>query len=229
MKNAKSISFLMIACLIALPAAMSYAKEPQRPNFDHVFNAEKEAKISQISNLSSDQVFEKLKSMDFFIDEEFMLKSIFIAYRHRRGEAIDLALYFITLPEREEINNSDLIDRTKEHYVSKNILKAFPHASIDKLVELYDNGDSVTRGNIVRAIGQMAGDQPRKMLMDALYDKTIFDEEDSEMVGEPLRICDLAYNQLVLRYKIKDVLRTIGCSHRIETRDYHIDILKNRL
>jgi hypothetical protein len=228
MKNAKSISFLLIACLVALPAAMSYAKEPRRPNFDRVFNAEKEAKISQLSNLSSDQVFERLKSMDFYVDEEFMLKAIFIAFRHRRGEAIDLALNYITLPERE-INNGDSIYRTQEHYVAKNILIAFPHASINKLVELYENSDSITRGNIVKALGQMAGDQPGKMLKDALYDETVFEEEDSEMDGEPLRICDLAYNQLVLRYNINDVLRNIGYYLTIEKRNYHIDNLQDIL
>jgi hypothetical protein len=218
----------MIISLVSLPALISHAKEPQRPNCDHVFNSEKEAKISQISNLSSEQVFIRLKSIDFVLDEQMMHKAIFIAFRHRRGEGIDLALNYITLPERE-INNGDLIYRTEDHYVANNILKVFPHASINKLVELYEYGDSITRGNIVKALGQMAGDQPRKMLMDALYDKTVFDEDDSEMDGEPLRICDLAYNQLVLRYNIKDVLRNIGYYLTIEKRDYHIDNLQDIL
>lgn len=44
-----------------------------------------------------------------------------------------------------------------------------------------------------------------------------------------MRICDLAYNQLVLRYRLKNVLRTIGPVHRIETQDSHIEILKGKL
>ena len=44
-----------------------------------------------------------------------------------------------------------------------------------------------------------------------------------------MRICDVAYNQLVLRYRIKNVLRTIGPIYRPENRDYHISVLKGRL
>jgi hypothetical protein len=229
MNSYKNIIFLMIIYLVALPAVISHAEEPRRPNFDHVFSAEKEAKISQISKLSPEQVFERLKSIEFVLDEQMMHKTLFIAFRHRREEGIDLALYYITLPEREEINNGDLIDRTQDHYVAKKIFIVFPHASINKLVELYENGDSITRGNIIKTIGQMAGAQPRNMLMDALYDETVFDEEDSEMDGEPLRICDLAYNQLVLRYNIKGVLRNIGYYLPIRKRNYHIEILKKKL
>ena len=47
-----------------------------------------------------------------------------------------------------------------------------------------------------------------------------------ETVGEPLRICDVAYNQLVLRYNVKGVLRVIGTIHKIDVRNYHIEKLK---
>ena len=44
--------------------------------------------------------------------------------------------------------------------------------------------------------------------------------------ANPLRVCDVAYNLIVLHYGIQNVLRTIGTVHRIEVRDYHIDKLK---
>ncbi len=68
------------------------------------------------------------------------------------------------------------------------------------------------------------------ILIEALNDKSIgSDEETGETDGEPMRVCDLAYNQLVLRNEITGVLRTLGPIHRIEVRDYHIEILKSKL
>ena len=57
-------------------------------------------------------------------------------------------------------------------------------------------------------------------------DKSVCEEKLPESVGDPLRVCDVAYNQIVLHFEIQNVLRTIGTVHRIEVRDYHIDKLK---
>ena len=187
--------------------------------------------IDQICKLSTEEVFENLKGIEFFVDEDMLNKAVFKAFMHRREEAIELALDYLTLPERE-INDGDLIDRSQEHYISKKILEVFPHASTSKVVALYESGDDITRGNLIQAMGNMAGGKTtriRDLLIGALDDKTVFIEDDPEIDGDSLRICDLAYNQLVLRYAVTDVLRTIGYSNRIEMRDYHIDILKDKL
>jgi hypothetical protein len=72
-----------------------------------------------------------------------------------------------------------------------------------------------------------SNDFTRYVLMNALEDKSVCEENFSDSVGEPLRVCDVAYNLIVLHYQVKDVLRTIGTVHRIEVRDYHIDLLKS--
>ena len=97
-------------------------------------------------------------------------------------------------------------------------------------VGLYSRSDAATRGNIVRASGKIPGDDPvRDFLILALDDKSPCEEEGLDALGEPLRVCDVAYNQLVLRYNVKRVLRTLGPMHRIEVREYHIGVLKTKL
>jgi hypothetical protein len=67
------------------------------------------------------------------------------------------------------------------------------------------------------------------LLTEALHDTSICQDLSGEALGEPLRICDMAYNQLMIRYSIKDVMRTIGTGHSIEVRDHHIRVLEDKL
>jgi hypothetical protein len=98
------------------------------------------------------------------------------------------------------------------------------------LLELYANSPPLIKGNVIRVLGEMAGSvEIKTALINALDDTSVCGREDPEESGIPLRICDVAYNQLVLRYKIKGVLRTIGTVHTIEQRDYHINLLRELL
>jgi hypothetical protein len=54
----------------------------------------------------------------------------------------------------------------------------------------------------------------------------VCEETLPESLGDPLRLCDVAYNQIVLHFEIQNALRTIGTVHKIEIRDYHIDKVK---
>jgi hypothetical protein len=70
----------------------------------------------------------------------------------------------------------------------------------------------------------------RPLLIEALNDQTPCEPIDPDMPeAVPLRVCDKAYNQTVLRYGFRDVLRTISTMHSIEARDHHIQTLKNRI
>ena len=229
MSKDKYIIIFTTLCCLLLPFIRANAKELEKPEINHAFDAKREARINKVAGLPSRQAFERLKGIDFFINEKMMHKAISKTFKHRREEGIDLALGYLSLPERE-IKNGTLVDRSESFHVAKKILEVFPDESIDKLCKLYKNGNTTTKANIIRASGKIAGEQPIKdLLIHALEDKTPVEEEDIEMDGWPLRICDVAYNQLVLRYSIRNVLRTIGYSHRIEVRDYHIAILNNML
>jgi hypothetical protein len=83
---------------------------------------------------------------------------------------------------------------------------------------------------MIRVLGGMPGGKKiETVLMEALDDKMFCADDDPEESGLPMRICDVAYNQIVLRCKVKGVLRTIGTGHKLEVRNYHIEILKDLL
>ncbi len=218
---------LFVACLTSL-AAVATAFEPRKPDVDRVFDNKKEDAIKRTIALSSPEVIGRLKEMDFIGEDEFIAKAIHQSFRNRKNDGIGLSLQLLSLPRVEIVNGSE-VNRTRDQYVAKKILEVFPEESIPELLKLYGTGDAGTRGNVIRASGNIAGSAVTDLLIDALSDKTVADPVDPEIDGPPMRICDLAYNQLVVRHKVKNVLRAIGPIHRPENRDYHISILKGRL
>ena len=220
-----------ISTIFFLLLTMQFASaiEHTRPVVDHTFAPEKEVKIREVKNHSLVEAFKGLQGTDYLINEDLLHKAIFTAFKYRSKEAIDFAINYLKLHVKEIIDGK-LVSRVDDFHVAKKILHVFPDEAVDSLLELYSTGDAVIKGNVIRVSGKMAGGQAIKsLLIEALEDKTFCEERYPEMSGEPLRICDVAYNQIVLRYMIKNVLRTIGTAHRIEIRDYHINILKSSL
>jgi len=218
---------LVAGCLASL-VSISGAFEPQKPDVSRVFDNKKEDVINKTSTLSSAEVLERLKGVDFLLEDEFLSKAIYKSFQHRRNEGIDLSLQILSLPKKDFVNGKE-VHRANDLYIGKKVFEVFPEQSIPRLLKLYATGDATTRGNVIRVSGGLVGPEITALLVNALDDKTFCDPEDPEIDGRPLRICDVAYNQLVLRYRIKNVLRTIGPIHRPENRDYHIAVLKGRL
>lgn len=122
------------------------------------------------------------------------------------------------------------VKRMKDFHIAKKILHQFPEISCEQLLLFYYCGSPSTKANVILAAGGLADQQQiYDMLINALDDKTVCENDKSEFDGEPLRICDLAYNQLVLNLQITGVLRTIRTDQNIDQRDYHIDMLKKQL
>jgi len=224
-----NFAIILVISFLALLITSVNAEEPQRPDVNKALDSEKEARVIEVISLTPGEAFEQLKSVDFIINQDLLHKAIFETFGHRKKEGINLALRYLTLPQREIINGK-LVDRTDDHFVAKKILSVFPDESVNKLLKLYKKGDAMVKGNVIRASGKIAcGERIKNLLIKALDDKTFCEEEYSEMEGVPLRICDEAYNQLVLRYKIWNVLRAIGNVYTLEDRDYHIGVLKEKL
>lgn len=227
-KKIKFSILFILSCLL-LPTVSIDAGEPQRPDVQMYFDFAKEAKINEIMNLKSHESFEKLRSIEFFMNDDLLHKAIFKAFNHRSKEAIDLAVSHLKSPDTS-FKGAGEQRRVSSYYVAKKILEVFPEDSVSKLLTLYKEGDAVTRGNVIRVSGKIAGGQEiRNLLISALDDKAFCEPDDPELDGKPLRVCDVAYNQLVLRYQIRNVLRTIGNGYKTEIRDYHINILKQRI
>jgi hypothetical protein len=195
-----------------------------------VLSANQEALIRPLVEVSAVRALDTLKGDEFIHDAALSRQAVLRAFGHRKAEGIALALKQMILPvlERGEARARSRVD---DFVAAKSILEAFPDESVPALRALYGRSGAPTRGNIVRGSGGIAGDDDavRDLLVAALEDKSFCDEASPESIGEPLRVCDVAYNQLVLRYRVKDVLRTIGPVHSVEMRDYHIGILKKKL
>lgn len=222
-----SVSFIFIL-LFSLAVAMPLcAQEPQRPEVNPILDADREKKVREVADLSTQAAFERMKKNDFFLDNDLLHKSIFERFKNQRAKAIRFALQSLEKPQRESVGGKK-IDRVRDFYVAKKILQVFPDEAVDKILSRYKKGNTLTRANIIRASAKIAGGQPiKELLINALDDRSFVEEEGPDSEGAPLRICDLAYNQLVLRYHIKNVLRVIGTLHRTDARDYHITLLKN--
>jgi hypothetical protein len=180
-------------------------------------------------NLRSTDAFEKLKDIEFFMNNDYLHKAIFKAFDHRKAEGIDLVVSCLQSPDASATGFRPS-GKISSFYIAKKILEIFPDDAVPALMNLYKTGNAITRGNVINASGMVAGGQPiRALLINALEDKEFCELENPELDGQPLRVCDVAYNQLVLRYHIKNVLRTIGNGYRTKIRDYHINILKQKL
>jgi hypothetical protein len=224
-----SITIIVAFTYISLFCALVFASEVKRPDVNKIFSREKETKIQTLKSLRIKEAFESLKEVEFLINRDFKYKAIYTAFNNRKSEAISLAESYLTLPLIEVVEGRR-VNRVPNFNIARKIFEVFPDESTPVLTNLYKRSDAIKRGNIIRACGGVSGGQPiEDLLIKALDDKSFAEEETPEMMGEPLRVCDIAYNQLVLRYGVRNVLRTISSAHRIETRDYHIQMLKNQL
>jgi hypothetical protein len=230
MKSGRCIPRVVLLVIACLAAVVTVTKASEHPNPDtrRIFDDKTEDKINKTSILGSTEAFERLKEVDFIVADDRLNKAIYKTFDHRKNEGIGISFAKLSLPEREIVDGR-VIHRTRDLYIGKKIFEAFPEESIPGLLKLYERGDSTTRGNVIRVSGNLPGPAVAGLLIRALDDKTYCEQEDPETDGPPMRICDLAYNQLVLRHQIKNVLRTIGPVHRLENREYHISVLKGRL
>ena len=226
----KGIVIIILMTSFAMSSkALGETREPARPNVNKVFDVQKEDRINELAGLTVQGAFERLKAIEYQTDTSLMYKAVNMAFHGRKSEALMLARSYMGLPLKEVVGDR-VISSGRDFLVAKRIFETFPEDATPVFVSLYEQGDAVTRGNVIRAAGNVAGGQEiRVLLIQALDDTSAYEEENPDSSGKPMRICDLAYNQLVLRYNVRNVLRTISPAHRLENRDYHISVLKGML
>ncbi|MEN6386379.1 MAG: hypothetical protein ABFD79_14440 [Phycisphaerales bacterium] len=186
-------------------------------------------RISRMTALSVPEIFTQLEDPNISTDDEIMNNAISSSLEDKEDQAVDEAINRI---KNTEINRSDpnAYRKARNFYVSRKVVNYFADVSANRLVSLYNDRDPFVRGRVIATAGDLSDIKPVKsMLLKALNDKSSSEEKDAEMVGEPLRVCDVAYNQLVLNENVQGVLRTIGTGLAIEDRDYHINILKKKI
>lgn len=229
----KHIFFSMVtvgimACLV-LPLNLAGAGEPRRPKVNKAFEPEVEKKIQRLASLGKQDAFNHLKRPDILFNRDLAYKAVYKAFAHRRSEAIELAKKYLKEP-LVEYNEGRRITRSQDFNLAKKIFEVFPDESTPRLTAFYQSGEGIVRGNIIRVSGAIDGGAAiRDMLINALNDISAAEEVTPEQLGEPLRVCDVAYNQLVIRYHFRGILRTISQAHKVDIRDHHIGALKGRL
>jgi PKD repeat protein len=182
--------------------------------------SKQQAEIAEIKILSTADAFGKLCEGRYIANLELSKKAISEVFAGAENEAVDYALNILLSPAQ----------KVNKLTIAKRILLQFSNISAGRLSALYPQADESINVNIINAAGAIVSDPGiRSMLIKALDDKYMTYDDNPELVGEPLRICDVAYNQLVLNLKVKGVLRTIGTGMPVETRDYHIGVLKTKL
>ncbi len=120
-KYIKPIIVILSLSFLAVLHNFCSAGEPQKPEVHRALDSEKEARIAEVMVLPAKEAFKQLKSTDFILDEDLLYRAIFKAFRHRKTDGVNLALHYLTLPQRE-MKDGKLIDRTEEHFVAKKIL-----------------------------------------------------------------------------------------------------------
>jgi len=223
------VTALVLPLFVSLVALAGDVKRPARPAVDQALDAKREAALGRLKSLSVKEAFAELKNGELPADKRFPGKGVSAAFGHRKKEAIELSIKNIRQPALK-MKNGKLVSRSRDFHLARKVLHAFPEESFNSIMTLYGRTGPVTKANMIRVLGGMPGGKKvETVLIEALDDKMFCQEEHPEMVGEPLRICDMAYSQLVLRCKVKGVLRTIGTGHKLEVRNYHIDVLKGLL
>ena len=205
-------SSIMMSKAVSEPTALS-------------LNAEQQADIDAMKSLSLLDTFEILGEPEYMTNQQLCNEAIAQAYSGSEYEAVELALARVKEP-MEQTDESGI----REMKTAKSIIAQFPDVSVPRLAGLYPQYDVSVNVNLITAAGALAGEKEiLEMLLKALDDETLTIDTTPDLAGQPLRICDIAYNQLVLNLQIKDVLRTIGTGMTTDVRDYHIDVLKGKL
>ena len=210
-------------------AGLVGAKEPNPPNVNKTLSHIKEQRISQMETSSVQQCFEQLKAYEFYLDDDFSIKAAYKCFKNRKAQALRYAID--QLKNDQSKHEGEIVIFNDDLHATKTISRVFAEDAEIMLQNEYKKGTAQTKANILLVLGQLTGNRARYMLIDALNDQTVCEDTYPEIGGEPLRICDMAYNQLRLRYaeELVDMPRTIGNSDRIEKRDFYIDDMKRRL
>jgi hypothetical protein len=187
---------------------------------------DQELTIEELRGLEVAESFHRLSGDEFLGEPELMEAAVLELYSLESAEAVETALASLGRPFAR-MEDGIVRVRSGEVYVAKKVLEAFPEVSTGRLVEAYAAADPEVRGNLLRAIGRLADQKPiHDLLLTALDDTTPAEPEEIQELGLPMRLCDLAYNQLMLEHRFRGIPRTLGSSHSLTARDLSIQEMK---
>jgi|GEM_PF-382130 len=187
--------------------------------------------VKEVLSVPLDDRMRELVDPAFKDQSRLLLSDIPRAFEGKKDEAISRAIESLRYPEGFSANGNTSLEGGGI-LLARGLFEAFSGEAVDPVLRAYEGGTITLRGNLLLSAGRLLHDDRRvkELLLSALLDHRFAEEaEDEAEEGTPMRLCDLAYNQIVLHLEIPGVLRTLGPIHSLETRDDHIGILKGEL
>ena len=225
MTATKIIAICLLVGLMVFTPDRARTQEPAGPGSDRTLSPAKVKKIDQLAAMPIPEVFTILRSPEFLDEEEYLNKAIYTAFNHRSEQAVQFALGYVRSTQLKKIPTG-----TQDFYIAKQTLQIFPDQSWKACLIYTAAGGPKSEEMSSKCSVKWTADNPSGMYWSTPWTTRPFARAiQPESTGEPLRICDVAYNQIVIRYKIKNVPRVIGSIHAIDMRDHHIQILKDML
>ncbi len=192
---------------------------------------ERTALAGHLLSIPLDEPMRALADSAFTEDSRLLLSEIPPAFEGRLEEAFSLAVEKLRRPAWPAAEGDDGFDAGALLF-ARTLFEAFPAEAVDAVLRAFENGTGVLRGNLILAAGSLIRFDGRieTLFLAALgNEEPATDPEAGDLEVEPFRLCDLAYNELVLHLQVPGVLRTLGPVHSLKTRDHHIGILKEAL
>jgi hypothetical protein len=190
---------------------------------------EGDAGLQRTARGSATAVWEALRRAAYVHDESRSKALIRAAFDQRRDEALALALWQMSTPLIEK-NDEGRQSRIRALVAARRIIETFPDTGVPRMLELYARSNALVRGNVIRCLGGLgARPEIRDLLVQALDDQTVCEEPGWNSGGDLMRLCDHAYNQLVLCDQVPGVLHTVSPVLTLDQRQYHIGELKKKL
>ena len=182
-----------------------------------------------LQDMEISDVFHLLCDDKYLYNKKRMKKLVNQAFKNRQESVIEHAIAI--LDEPMNIGEGEWLVSNYQFRVAEEVLISLNKKALRRMLEKYEISDSLTKGNIIHVVSKFDNNDRRirDLLSNALEDNSFCEEEDDTIGGTPLRVCDVAYNELVLRYDIQEVPRTIGSIHRVTVRDEQIKNLKKIL
>ncbi|BBO77677.1 hypothetical protein DSCW_50940 [Desulfosarcina widdelii] len=219
----------MIVVYLGFQANFVSAGEAIRHSAGARAAVQKSSLIRRVESLPPSQALEYLTHIEILSDAQLLDQAIHQGFGHRRKQAVVHSLGALRQPINQILADGSVVSRGKLFYVVGKVIATFDEEAVTPLLECYRRGDAITRANVVRVCGDISGDpRIRRLLVEALEDRDFYEDTASEAnaSGDPMRVCDLAYNQIVLHYQVRSVPRMLGRYHRLKTRDRYIGMLK---
>jgi len=167
----------------------------------------------------------KLLSPEVYVDpgrQDGIIRSELLAL----GEPVLKAMTAELRRPMADVVAGRVVDRTREVFMARRILKAIGEPALQRLLQLSGTDDPFFKRNMLYALSDFDRREAIEILIAALDDRDQCKKVMPETFRRPLRVCDEAYNLLVLKLSPPDLRAPLGQAHTLNQRDERVAAFK---